>query len=358
MRQEQMYCAVLPEQNRKNSMIKTPYYIAHPKRIAENYRLMRETLPVDRLYYATKANGEAPTLRALIAEGAGLEIVCADEMEHLLSLGVSAEDMICSRPVKTAEEIARMYALGCRCFVYDSESQYELLRRYSPEAKKLVRLNMRFVSPRDLVFGMYPEEIAAMARRGILPDGYTFYIFERDNWAKKLDAVFDALEALLSLHESSAKLLLDLGGHYVLPGEAEAGVYETLRERTEKLRRLHPALTVIAEPGGCIVNSAYDLVTTVTETRNGDWVFLDTDANQIRSRPSIEPYDKIEKCAVRPLYFLDSLCSGNLIRIQDADYVPKTGDRLIIRSVGAYSICFSNRFHWVGKPQILVEEDA
>ena len=338
-------------------MLKTPYYIAHPKRIAENYQLMRKTLPADRLYYATKANGEAPTLKALIAEGAGIEIVCADEMEYMLSLGVSEEDMICSRPVKTAEEISRMYALGCRYFVYDSTSQYELLREYSPGAKKIVRLNMRFVSPHDLVFGLYPEEIADMAKCGILPDGYTFYLFEHDDWALKLDGVFDALEALMSMHEDEAPLLLNLGGHYVLPTEDNEAVYEKLRERTAGLRSLHPSLTVIAEPGGCIVNNAYDMVTSVTETRNTDWVFIDTDANQIRGSARIEPYNEVEKCSARPLYFLDSLCSGNIVAVQDADYALKKGDRLIIRSVGAYSICFSNSFHWVGKPQIVVEEN-
>ena len=337
--------------------IKTPYYIAHPKRIAENYRLMSKALPVDRLYYATKANGEALTLKALIAEGAGFEVVCADEMEYFLSLGVSAEDMICSRPIKTAEEISRMYALGCRYFVYDSESQYELLREYSPGAKKIVRLNMRFVSPHDLVFGLYPEEIADMAKRGILPDGYTFYIFERDNWPEKLDGVFDALEKLISARGDTAPLILNLGGHYVLPGEDTQGALEKLRERVAQLKAACPGLTVYAEPGGCIVKSAYDMVTSVTETRNADWVFIDTDANQIRGSVCIEPYDEIEKCSARPLYFLDSLCSGNIVAVQDADYAPKKGDRLIIRSVGAYSICFSNSFHWVGKPQTVVEEN-
>ena len=74
-----------------------------------------------------------------------------------------------------------MYALGCRYFVYDSESQYELLCRLSPEAKKIVRLNMRFTSPHDLVYGLYPEEIQEMAQRGMLPDGYTFHLAERDH---------------------------------------------------------------------------------------------------------------------------------------------------------------------------------
>ena len=64
---------------------KTPYFIAYPAKIVENYRLMSSVLPVDRLYYATKPNGEAPTLSALIAEGANFEIICADEMEQLLS---------------------------------------------------------------------------------------------------------------------------------------------------------------------------------------------------------------------------------------------------------------------------------
>lgn len=334
--------------------MKTPYFIVYPDRIAANYRLMASTLPVDRLYYATKANGEAPTLSALAEAGAGFEIVCADEMEELLALGVKPENIICSLPIKTAEEIARMYALGCRYFVYDSEGQYELLQKLSPEAKKIVRLQLRFVSPHDLVYGLYPEEIADMARRGKLPDGYTFYIFERDNWVEKLNGVFDALEELMAAREDGSPLLLNLGGHYVLPSAETAAVFDTLRQRVARLRALRPGLRVIAEPGGCIVNTAYDMVTTVTETRNGDWVFIDANKYTFRDTEAvIEPYGEIEKCPPKTLYFLDSLCSGNILARQTADYAPRIGDRLIVRGVGAYSICFATNFHRTGKPGIV-----
>ena len=336
---------------------KTPYFLAYPRKIAENYRLMCDALPVDRLYYATKANGEAITLSALISEGAGFELVCADEMEYLLSLGVRAEDIICSLPVKTEDEISRMTALGCRYFVYDSERQYDQLCTLAPKAKKIVRLNMRFCSPHDLVYGMYPEEIADMAQRGKLPDGYTFYIFERDHWTEKLDAVFDALEALIAARGDTAPLTLNLGGHYVLPCAETAEVFSRLRERAARLRAMRKDLTVIAEPGGCLVNSAYDLVTTVTETRRDGWVFTDTDANIIRDKNAdIEPYDEIQKCAPQRLYFLDSLCSGNIVLDKIVDFAPQPGDRLIIRNVGAYSVCFANSFHWTGKPQIFAED--
>ena len=351
--------------------MKTPYFIVYPAKIVENYRLMSSVLPVDRLYYATKPNGEAPTLSALIDEGANFELVCADEMEQLLSLGVKPEDMICSLPVKTAEEIRRMYALGCRYFVYDSERQYEMLCRLSPEAKKIVRINMRFTSPHDLVYGLYPEEIQEMAQRGMLPDGYTFHLAERDHWPEKLDAIFDELEKLISARGDTAPLILNLGGHYVLPQEDTQGALKKLRERVTRLKALRPDLTVIAEPGNCIVNSAYGMVTTVTETRRDDWVFTDATKNIIRNKfvdinnnlisdkeVHVEPLGEVRKCAPKRYYLLDSLCSGNIICAPVLDFEPQVGDRLIIREVGAYSICFANRFHWAGKPEITVASDA
>lgn len=140
-----------------------------------------------------------------------------------------------------------MYALGCRYFVYDSEGQYELLQKLSPEAKKIVRLQLRFVSPHDLVYGLYPEEIADMARRGKLPDGYTFYIFERDNWVEKLNGVFDALEELMAAREDGSPLLLNLGGHYVLPSAETAAVFDTLRQR-HSMRNRTPFSSSTAVP--------------------------------------------------------------------------------------------------------------
>ena len=337
---------------------KTPYFVTYPQKIAANYRTMREAMPVDRLYYATKANGEAPTLSALMGAGAGFELVCADEMEYLLSLGVKVEDMICSLPVKTAREIERMYTLGCRYFVYDSERQYELLCTLAPEAKKIVRLNTRFTSPHDLVYGLYPEEIRSMAKRNMLPDGYTFYLINRDNWPEKIDAIFSELEKLISARGDSSPLILNLGGHYVLPQEDTQGALKKLCERVTRLKALRPGLTVIAEPGNCIVNSAYDMVTTVTETRRGDWVFVDANRNIILDRNArVEPLGDVIKCAPRRFYFLDSLCSGHFICDLVLDFEPQVGDMLIIREVGAYSICFANRFHWTGKPEITVDPD-
>lgn len=46
--------------------LKTPFFIAYPQRIVNNYRLMCDTLPVDRLYYASKANGEAGHSQSLL----------------------------------------------------------------------------------------------------------------------------------------------------------------------------------------------------------------------------------------------------------------------------------------------------
>src|SRR5690606_5442841 len=61
----------------------TPRYISHLPTVRERARQVRAVEAVDRRYYAIKANPHPEILRAIAAEGFGLECVSQGEVAHV-----------------------------------------------------------------------------------------------------------------------------------------------------------------------------------------------------------------------------------------------------------------------------------
>jgi diaminopimelate decarboxylase/aspartate kinase len=63
----------------------TPRYVYHLPTLRERARALAAVSPVDRRYYAIKANAHPVLLQAIVAEGFGLECVSQGELEHVFA---------------------------------------------------------------------------------------------------------------------------------------------------------------------------------------------------------------------------------------------------------------------------------
>src|SRR3546814_7235697 len=63
----------------------TPAYVYHLPTLRERARSLLDVEAIDRRYFAIKANPHQALLRALVAEGFGLECVSLGELEHVFS---------------------------------------------------------------------------------------------------------------------------------------------------------------------------------------------------------------------------------------------------------------------------------
>ncbi len=110
----------------------TPLYIYSLKRIQANFRRLRAAFePIGaRIFYSAKANSNAAILRALVAEGAGIDAVSGGEIVRALRAGAAAENIVFAGVGKTVNEIEAAVAQGIAWF--NVENELEL--RYINEA--------------------------------------------------------------------------------------------------------------------------------------------------------------------------------------------------------------------------------
>src|SRR5262245_32497843 len=78
-----------------------PFLLVDPHLVRTKARRFKAAMPRVHPHYAVKANPHPAVLRALIEEGASFEIASPAELDLLLSLGVRAEEVYYSNPVKS-----------------------------------------------------------------------------------------------------------------------------------------------------------------------------------------------------------------------------------------------------------------
>ena len=110
-----------------------------------------------------KCNPDPDVLACVKAAGASFEIAGLEELESLLRIGVPAEEIIFSNPVKMAEHIRRAFDAGVRRFAFDSVDELQKLARNAPGASVHVRLrtlDITSVVPSEGKFGVAPLQAA------------------------------------------------------------------------------------------------------------------------------------------------------------------------------------------------------
>ena len=111
--------------------LSTPFYVYSIECIRERYRsLDRAFSDVPHLIcYALKANSQPELLRALLNEGAGVEVVSGAELQLALSVGVDPEKIVFSGVGKTEAELGAGVRAGIFLFTVESEGELAALNR-------------------------------------------------------------------------------------------------------------------------------------------------------------------------------------------------------------------------------------
>jgi ornithine decarboxylase len=97
-------------------------------------RRFRAAMPRVRPHYAVKANPDRRVLKVLAQEGAGFEIASTAELDQLLALGVPADEVFFSNPMRSRESDAYAAAKGVRWFVVDSVDELKRMHAVDPAA--------------------------------------------------------------------------------------------------------------------------------------------------------------------------------------------------------------------------------
>jgi diaminopimelate decarboxylase len=98
----------------------TPFLVMDLDAVAAKIGQFRALLPNVGIHYAMKCNPDPQLLARVKAAGGSFEIAGLAELQSLLAIGVPADEIIFSNPVKMAEHIRAAHEAGVRRFAFDS----------------------------------------------------------------------------------------------------------------------------------------------------------------------------------------------------------------------------------------------
>ena len=351
----------------------TPYLLMDLDAVEGAYHAITDALPDVTIRYATKCNPDPRILRRLHTAGSAFEIASCSELQTLIGLGVRAEDVIFSSPVKPWEHIREAARAGVWRFAFDSTSELDKLAEHAPGAAVYVRLatgRPASTVPSEGKFGVGGGQAVELMRHarslGLHPYGIAYHVGSQmaDPTAWE-DATRRAAAVLRALQARGITLrMLNIGGGFParyadpVPDLADYGA----RIRRAVQRHLPYPIQLCAEPGRALVAEAGVLVATVigTAERAGrSWVHLDVGAfngmmeTLLTQNRLIYPLADSRATDERCSYHV----TGPTCDSQDTMFfgvslsrglVP--GDQVYISTAGAYTTCYASTFNGFTAP--------
>ncbi len=349
--------------------LQTPYFSFDLAQINANYHEFLSLFPGVKVFYAMKSNSQLEVLKSLHDEGCGFEIASTGELAKLLDIGVSPAKIIYSNPVKSSSSIELAFEKGIKKFSFDSLQEVHKLAKHAPGCEVFLRIAVSEYGSRFSMsekFGVLPTEAVSLAKQavehGLKLVGVAFHVgSQAENLAQWRTAIDEVRSVIEELHELGIRLdFLDIGGGYPeLYNMTEVpSLGEIASEALSAVRDLPYKLDLYVEPGRRLVANAATLTVSVIarlERKEENWLFLDAGAYsgvfeamvfQGNMRFDIEPPPN--RNGQNTLFVLTGPTCDSLDTISYSAELPddiQEGDRLVIKNVGAYSLCFATEFN-------------
>jgi ornithine decarboxylase len=364
--------------------VPTPSLILSPHRAVDNFKAIQRAFPGANVGYAMKSNPHPSLLSALAnVDGAWFEVASKAEIQALLDIGVTGERIFFSNPVKQPAHIAFAVKHGIKLFVFDSEAEIEKLAQHNNPDDPLevyVRMTVSHEGalwPLTHKFGVQPRRAVDLLRlakaRGLKPVGLAFHVGSQctrpDTWADALREISPAWR--MAAEEGIHLDMIDLGGGFPAPytgpvphaGEIADAVKQVMDECVPGATR------VFLEPGRGVCGNAADMVLEVTgvaQRPDGQlWLYLDggffSGLYEIPDgiRPSVQPIVRES----RPLGMVTYRLAGPTCDSLDTLFEMRSpvelnvGDRLVMKTAGAYIYSVSSPFNGFATPEMLHEDE-
>lgn len=336
--------------------------------VADNFHALRAGLGDAAIHYAVKANPAPEIVARLIALGCHFDAASRGEIELCLAQGARPEQISFGNTIKRAADVAYAHRVGITLFAADAEAELEKIAEHAPGAEVYIRVIVDASGadwPLTRKFGCAPAKVPALlalARDlGLNPSGLSFHVGSQTRqaalWADTLDQVATVW------HDARARGfaldLLNIGGGFPAfydeeidhPTRYAADVLELVRARFGDVPRL------MAEPGRGMVADAGMIaaeVLLVSQKSDDDlhrWVYLDigrfsglaeTEDEAIRYQFAT-PHDGE---ATGPCILAGPSCdSVDVLYERRPVQLPlslSVGDRVVIRSCGAYTSTYAS----------------
>lgn len=347
----------------------TPRYVYDLATVRERARALRAE-PVDRAFYAIKANAHPAILRALVEEGFGLECVSLGELEHAFAAvpGLPPERVLFTPSFAPRREYEAALARG----VHVNIDNVEALQRW-PEVFRGRTLGLRL----DLGHGDgHHEKVVtggADSKFGLPLSRFDAFVAE----ARRLGVRIDALHAHLGsgiedprhwreVHATLAALAegldsvetLDVGGGLPIPytPEAEPFDLEAWRAGLREVKAAYPRYRLAIEPGRYLVAEAGVLLLAATQVVEKDGVRrvgLDAGMNALLRPAMYDAYhgvfnlSRLDDNEMAVFDVVGPICESSdvLGRERPLPALTAEGDVMLVADAGAYGMAMANTYN-------------
>jgi len=369
----------------------TPLYVYSRNTLISHYRKIKEAFsPINPMIcFSMKANSNLAICKALVREGAGLDVVSGGELYRAFKTGVSSRKIVYAGVGKTEKEIE--IAIRHHIFFFNVESipELELINRAAGRLgirqKAAIRINP------DIKAGTHKYITTGHGENKFGIDFKTAKkIFLRKSRYKDLNIsgihihigsqIVDAGPFVRAI-ERIAGFIKDLENHGVAIRWLNIGgglgiIYSRERPQTAKeyAKAVLPVLkkvkaNIILEPGRFIAGNAGVLVTRIQyikETPSKNFAIVDAGMNDL-IRPSLyEAYHEIlpvksssYSCSkeIRVFDVVGPICESGDFLGKDRKFISlREGDLLSVMGAGAYGFSMSSNYNSRPRPaEVMVE---
>jgi len=353
----------------------TPLYVYSRATLERHWHAFNDAL-ADRPHlvcYAVKANSNLAVLNVLARLGSGFDIVSIGELERVLAAGGDPAKVVFSGVGKRSLEIRRALQVGIRCFNVESLSELERINTVAQQEGVIAPVSLR-VNPdvdakthpyistglKENKFGIAVDQaLAAYQQADSLPHlqvvGIDCHIGSQ---LTEITPFVDALKRVLALVEKIEAAgieiqHLDLGGGLGIryddeeppePRDWAAALNAVLGDLDKE---------IIIEPGRAIVGNAGVLLTEVEflkPTESHNFAIVDAAMNDLLRPALYQAWQEIVPLLPREgkteLYdVVGPICETGDFLGKGRELCLQQGDRLAIRSAGAYGFTMSSNYN-------------
>ena len=345
-----------------------PTLVIDTEAVASQYRSLKEGLGRATIHYAVKANPDPAVIRKLVGLGSNFDAASRGEIELCLAMGATPDRISFGNTIKRASDIAFAYEKGIRHFAVDAEEEMAKIAEHAPGSQVYVRLIVGSTEadwPLSRKFGCAPAKVVSLmdlaTELGLDPIGMSFHVGSQTKrakgWAETLDQVADVWRSAKAAgHDLST---LNIGGgfpaYYTEEIDAPNAYAALVMAQVEE--RFGHVPHIMAEPGRGLVAEAGAIaaeVMLVSRKSDADvhrWVYLDigrfsglaeTESEAIRYAFVTErDHEDFGPCVLAG----PSCDSVDVMYEKRPVELPlglKAGDKIIIRSCGAYTSTYSS----------------
>lgn len=371
---------IIPKEKLNSLSHETPFFIFSKQEIINKYNDFSKYFPDVSVFYAMKANAEPEILEILDETGSGFEVASIYELDMLEEIGVDPEKIVYGSAIKPAEDIKEFYDYGVRTYAFDSLQELEKISTNAPGSNVYVRIKVDdggSVFKFSEKFGTSADNIAPFLERakdlGLVPYGVSFHVGSQASNSKAwAQAIGKISESLNELKKKDIEIqVLNLGGGYPCvyqSSENTISLEEIAMNTLEAYEKLPYKPRLMVEPGRYLVASSAVLISTViarVQREESEWLFLDVGvynalfeamayqgSTRYRISSMRQPFTSGEK-----LFALAGPTGDSPDVITREALLPVdigVGDKLVVHSVGAYSLVATSKFNGFPKPKIIV----